>query len=71
MKLTKKHIAVAGLGAICALSTVAGASVFASNYKMSAVAETADVPSSAYYYDNMRDEKGNEYTLAKKILRSF
>ncbi len=33
--------------------------------------ETNEVPSSTYYYDNLRDEKGAEYTLAKKFYNAL
>lgn len=67
MKLTKKRISIAGLGAVCALSIAAGASLLAVNNSKAALAEDGGVPSSVYYYDNLRDNAGNEYTLAKKF----
>lgn len=66
MKLKTKRISVASLGAACALSIVAGASLLAVNNARTAFAEENTVPSSTYYYDNLTIEE-KEYTLAKQF----
>ena len=71
MKLTKKRISIAGLSAICALSIVAGASLLAVDKAEVAYAEDNSVPSSVYYYDNLTDAAGKEYTLAKKFYEAL
>ncbi len=71
MRLTKKRISIAGLGAVCALSIAVGASVLAANNEKTAFADETAIPSSEYYYDNLTDAEGNEYTLAKEFYKVF
>ena len=67
MRLKTKRISIAGLSAVCALSVVAGASLLAVGNEKTALAENTAVPTSVYYYDNLTDTNGKEYTLAKKF----
>lgn len=67
MKLTKRRISIAGLSAVCAVSIVAGASLLADNNAKTAFAEDNAVPSSGYFYENLTDAAGKDYTLAKKF----
>lgn len=70
MKTLKKSIAVAGLSTVCAISLFAGASMLATDFSKAANAETSNAPDAkAYFYNILKDEKGNEYTLAKKFYQ--
>ena len=66
MKLTKKRISIVGLSALCVMSVAAGASLLANNSKAT-FAQDSGAPSAVYYYDNLTDNEGKEYTLAKKF----
>lgn len=65
MKLTKKHIGVAGLSVLCAVTAAMGVNLIARN--TNALADTEEVPSSVYFYDSLTDDEGKEYVLAKKF----
>ena len=67
MKLTTKRVSIAGLGVVCALSLAAGANMLIGNNSKAAFAEGSGVPSAVYYYDNLTDNEGKSYTLAKKF----
>lgn len=67
MRLKTKRITIAGMGAVCALSIAAGASLLAVNKAKPAFADNNAAPSSVYYYQNLTDAEGRDYTLAKKF----
>ncbi len=71
MRLTRKRISIASLSAVCALSIVAGVSLLAVDNAETAFAEDNAVPSSVYYYDNLTDAEGKQYTLAKEFYGVF
>ena len=70
MKSITKRSLIASLSAVCVLSVAAGAGILVSNSK-TAAAEDNDVPSSVYYYDNLRNKNGEEYPLAKKSYEAI
>ncbi len=63
---TKRNL-IASLVAICALFMMAVASLLIVNNEKPAFAEDNTVSSSVYYYNNLTDAEGKEYTLAKKF----
>ena len=71
MRLKTKRVSIASLGAVCALTLAAGASLLAVDKAEVAYAEDNAVPSSVYYYDNLTDAEGKEYTLAKKFYEAL
>lgn len=69
MKSITKKITLAGLGAACALSLTLGAGILAKSSSGIAVAEESDNTNkgATFFYDNLLDASGKEYTLAKKF----
>lgn len=71
MKITKK-LTLAGLGAACALTLSMGVGLLANNRSFAKADNAAEATkATAYFYDNLRDSNGKEYTLAKKFYEAL
>lgn len=75
MKLTKKHIGVAGLSALCAVSAAMGVSLLSRNANVFGSAETEEVSANQYFYENLTytdvNGKEQEFVFAKKFYRAI
>ena len=65
MKTSKKSLAVAGLGAVCALSLSLSVGLLANKPQTTAMAASSATEN--YHYTMLLDENDHEYTLAKKF----
>ncbi len=64
MKPSIKRFTLAGLSAACALTVIAGVGMLT---PISTAAEEFNSKADTYFYDNLVDAQGKEYTLAKKF----
>lgn len=69
--LTKKNVTVAGLGALCALTLSVGAGMLATASPATAESNVVAPDAATYFYDGLKDDKGNEYTLAKNFYKAL
>lgn len=68
MKSLAKKLTIAGLGAACALTLTLGAGLLANNRSFAQAEENNGAPdATSYFYDNLRNPDGTEYTLAKRF----
>lgn len=71
MTITKK-ITLAGLSAACALTLSVGVGILANERSFAKADNATDATiATAYFYDNLRDSNGKEYTLAKKFYEAL
>lgn len=70
MKITKKFT-LAGLSSACALSLAFGVGMLANTNGVAKAEESNAPDATVYFYDNLIDADGKEYTLAKKFYSAL
>lgn len=71
MKLTTKKITLATLGAACALTLSIGVGLLAGNRSVAEADSGSGTIATNYFYNNLTDSNGKEYTLAKKFYEAL